>query len=1074
MDILGSVPMGKTPLEFTSNNIFSDSKISVPSKKSAFKKGEHVSHPITLSLFSGAGGLDIGFHKAGFKIVACVEIEKAFSQTLELNKGRYVDADCQILNSDIRDISPENITSYDIDFIIGGPPCQSFSAIGRRAGGVEGTLNERGGLFEHYYRLVDYYRPKGFLFENVRGILSSDKGQDWKLIVEAFTSLGYELSYRILDTAAYGVPQHRERVIMVGTKFGIPNFKFPKPTHGPDSSTHKNYVSALEAIADIQEPNESPHEYNGKYGSLLEEVPPGNNYLYFTKEMNHPQPSFAWRSRFSDFLYKADPHKPVRTIVAQLGAYSGPFHWLNRKFTLQEFKRLQTFPDDYNFAGGLNSALKQIGNSVPPIFAEQLAKAVLQQIFGIELGLEFIEINDKLSFDTRKGIKAASTKHIRNELDKNIKNDIQFQASLFDDLETPKEKLTVSQATSSEHLFHYHSSRYREVITKPLNTDVGTVYKIHNIREGDKCTIHVSRYNDGAFSEMPLLKYLVKFRQPVGNGLKVIEGILLSEFDKDIPVIWDAIEDYISNNSNYQTMMDVFGHFTEPHPMFDLDMEILTNKKTFLLRFAKKFSYFEATSKVLPGKILQEVYADGAEKHFNLTEIAQELRQFRFDVRVHETNLTIPPGYFRCCYPFTLNINKQVSVTWKERFVGDLMENNEYAEWLSKASHEALVLIDNPNALQVYKTQPALLHQLKAMVEGKEVLLNKTVEEGIETLVGNLRQSKYLFSMLITGLVEKLVHPNQDIRYTQAQIYTDGNKGFSNRNTDQYHVTPFLKRHDMTSCAASGAESGRNFERPEPHLLNYGGKPRGKGSKEAYLGILYAVQVENVEPFPCMVLLMTLDQMTRRRIVFDYPKPEGLPIQDIVDAVIKHYKKAEGNGKARLPVLALEAAYLCLVPELSRFKDTALRNPPNRHTGNDKDGWIGDVQVDRLDGTPFEGVEVKAGKRITSDMIRSLPEKFQGYKVDRYYILSTNEEYIAKKELEEVKEIVKDVRQKTGCEIIVNGLNRSLWYYLRMLENTDVFLQYYTQQVQTDADTKTEHRELWATILNELTHSENE
>ena len=106
-------------------------------------------------------------------------------------------------------------------------------------------------------------------------------------------------------------------------------------------------------------------------------------------------------------------------------------------------------------------------------------------------------------------------------------------------------------------------------------------------------------------------------------------------------------------------------------------------------------------------------------------------------------------------------------------------------------------------------------------------------------------------------------------------------------------------------------------------------------------------------------------------------------------------------------------------------------------------------------------------------MIRSLPEKFQGYKVDRYYILSTQEEYIAKKEIDEVKDIVKDVRQKTGCEVIVNGLNRSLWYYLRMLENTDVFLQHYTQQVQTDADTKAEHRELWATILEELTHPEN-
>jgi len=386
--------------------------------------------------------------------------------------------------------------------------------------------------------------------------------------------------------------------------------------------------------------------------------------------------------------------------------------------------------------------------------------------------------------------------------------------------------------------------------------------------------IQVSRYSNGVFSDTPLLKYRIKFHQPIGNGLNVIDALLLSDSEQDIPVIWDAIEDCISSNSNYQTMMDVFGHFTEPHPLFDLDMKIITQKKTFLLDFAKRFSYFDATSKVLSGKILQELYTDGAENQFDLAEVAQMLRQLRFDVRVHETNVTIPPGYFRCCYPFTLNINKQVSVTWKERSLGNLMENNEYTEWLSKASHEALILIDNPEALQAYQAQSALSLQLKTLKEGQEVLLGKTVAQGIETLVGNLRQSKYLFSMLITGLLEKLVHPAQDIRYTQAQIYPDGSRGFSNRNADQYHVTPFLKRHDMTSCAASGAESGRNFERPEPHLLNYGGKPRGKGSKEAYLGILHAVQAENVHPFPCIVLLMALDQLTRQRVVFDYPLSE--------------------------------------------------------------------------------------------------------------------------------------------------------------------------------------------------------
>lgn len=126
--------------------------------------------PITLSLFSGAGGLDIGFHRAGFRIIACVEKEAIFCQTLQLNLGRYLEPDCQILHRDIRQLEPDEIPVNQIDFIVGGPPCQSFSAIGRRAGGIDGIRDERGSLFEHYCRVVQHYQPKGFLFENVRGI----------------------------------------------------------------------------------------------------------------------------------------------------------------------------------------------------------------------------------------------------------------------------------------------------------------------------------------------------------------------------------------------------------------------------------------------------------------------------------------------------------------------------------------------------------------------------------------------------------------------------------------------------------------------------------------------------------------------------------------------------------------------------------------------------------------------------------------------------------------------------------------------------------------------------------------
>jgi DNA (cytosine-5)-methyltransferase 1 len=646
---------------FSTDGAFSEKQSNQPSDKPRKKESDknvfYNHHPVTLSLFSGAGGLDIGFHKAGFKIIACVEIERDFCDTLRLNLGKYSDKECRVINKDIREVGPEELAALKIDFIVGGPPCQSFSAIGRRAGGVDGVQDARGSLFEHYCRLVEYFQPEGFLFENVRGILGANKGKDWQRIVQAFGVLGYQLTYRILDCADYGVPQHRERLIMVGTKDN--GFKFPRPTCGPDSLNQAPYVTARQAIANLQDPNESVHSYNGKYGKLLEEVPPGQNYHYFTKEMGYSNPIFAWRSRFSDFLYKADPDMPVRTIVAQLGAYSGPFHWKNRKFTLAEFKRLQTFPDDYDFAGGLNTALKQIGNSVPPKFAEQVAMAVLQQVFKVNVDLLLIENDDRLSFDSRKSKKAKTTRLKRASASNGVNHTPLFGVTA-DDRDNTKHD------SKSHKTFYYLSPKHRAEVQTVSTKLPGAFYSIQTRRKDGTCTIKVSRYKQSKLIKTPLLRYVVSFHHPVGKGLSKIDCTLLSDSPADIPVAWDAIEDCLSGSAGYQSMMDVYGHFTEPHPIFELSLEIYVKQSSFLLRFAKMFSSFEATSKVLPERILEELYGDDIEEPFNLAEVARHLRELRFDVRVNETNTTIPQKHFRCCYPFTTNINKQVSVAWRE------------------------------------------------------------------------------------------------------------------------------------------------------------------------------------------------------------------------------------------------------------------------------------------------------------------------------------------------------------------------------------------------------------------------
>jgi DNA (cytosine-5)-methyltransferase 1 len=361
----------------------------------------------TISLFSGAGGLDIGFHDAGFDIVEAVEINASYAETLEANsKPNGYFGSGKVRNIDIREYHPTKCgwQRGEIDFIIGGPPCQTFSAGGRRAGGVQGTTEERGTLFEEYVRLLKELQPRAFLFENVYGITGAEAGEAWARIQKAFASAGYKLFHRVLDAADYGVPQHRERMIIVGV-LAQANFAFPAPTHGPDSPDGLPFYSAGDAFRNLAAPPATARQnVNGKYCGLLEQIPPGLNYSYFTEKMGHPRPLFAWRSKFSDFLYKADPTRPVKTIKAFCGKYTGPFHWDSRRFTEAELKRLQTFPDNYEIKGTASVVRQQIGNSVPPQLARILALSILDQIFEVrpEIALPTLNANSRLGFRTRK------------------------------------------------------------------------------------------------------------------------------------------------------------------------------------------------------------------------------------------------------------------------------------------------------------------------------------------------------------------------------------------------------------------------------------------------------------------------------------------------------------------------------------------------------------------------------------------------------------------------------------------------------------------------------------------------
>lgn len=337
-----------------------------------------------------------------------------------------------------------------------------------------------------------------------------------------------------------------------------------------------------------------------------------------------------------------------------------------------------------------------------------------------------------------------------------------------------------------------------------------------------------------------------------------------------------------------------------------------------------------------------------------------------------------------------------------------------------------------------------------------------TVLDAIETIVENKSANKYLFSILVACCVKKIIDPSQDTRIAQDNMPG----GYSNRSFDQRHVTPFLKRHGYTHCEASGLESGRNFERPLAWDLEYPANPRGKGNREAFLGILNYIEAEKGDPKAVALCLLSHDLSKQHQAGKRVVPPRETQIARIMHIFERHFEESSGQGKSRLPVLALYAIYDRLVAELDRYDGTELV-PLERHTTADlRSGSIGDIQVNRQGG-PFEGVEVKSEKPITAAMVRELPRKFDGRVVSRYYLLSTCRPYILEEDEESVAKTIQEVERETGTQIIVNGLLRTLWYYLRLLKDPAAILPIYQVLLEADEDIRLELKNVWNKIILE-------
>jgi DNA (cytosine-5)-methyltransferase 1 len=346
------------------------------------------SRGVAISLFSGAGGLDLGVEAAGYHVAAAVELDHDAADTMEKNFGGLASP---VIRRSILEVPTREIVRAAglkgrerPDLLVGGPPCTPFSKSGfwlewKRAG-----LDPDASLLQAYTRVLAEARPQAFILENVYALTYDNKASRpaFERLLREIDEAGYRCSWRVLNAADYGVPQLRPRLFIVGVPKGSKAPELPEPTHGgrwerrTTGASERPHVTTGEALASLRSTFEPEEVHRGQWSQLLPDVPPGGNYLHFTAERGHPDPIFQWRSRYWSFLLKLDPSRPSPTIQAQPGPNVGPFHWENRRLRVPELKRLFTFPDDFEFVGSRASVQAQVGNSVPPRLAEAVSLAV--------------------------------------------------------------------------------------------------------------------------------------------------------------------------------------------------------------------------------------------------------------------------------------------------------------------------------------------------------------------------------------------------------------------------------------------------------------------------------------------------------------------------------------------------------------------------------------------------------------------------------------------------------------------------------------------------------------------------
>lgn len=337
-----------------------------------------------VSLFSGAGGLDIGLERVGLHAVSLNEIDSDFCDTLRVNGGseriggRKYFGQAAVHNADVRELSAADVSlGQEIDLVVGGPPCQAFSSSGKQLS----VLDPRGALVQEFYRLIDGVRPRMFLFENVRGVVtargkSGEPGEVIRGLLQSFGEIGYSCRAGLLNSADYGSYQRRVRCFIVGSRAGKAPL-FPRPIHANKrGDLFLKPWRTLGEFLDLHEDGDSsgytfPTE---SLGSQLSVLPDGSGL----KSMGRKEPTRPgghWGYRQGTFI--ADQAKPARTVTGSTSQDWIRRSGLIRRLTLKEVQVLQGFPGDWLFMGTKAKRYKQVGNAVPSVFGEVLGREIV-------------------------------------------------------------------------------------------------------------------------------------------------------------------------------------------------------------------------------------------------------------------------------------------------------------------------------------------------------------------------------------------------------------------------------------------------------------------------------------------------------------------------------------------------------------------------------------------------------------------------------------------------------------------------------------------------------------------------